>query len=114
MNTENYFRKFDFENEEDYLKFKEQIIKEIKEEILNEQIKNETLYNKKRITSSKIRNKYANQIMNKFGTTGVIDSAIRTVATYKMGQRKISQISSKELENWESILDFLYKYVLGE
>lgn len=114
MNTENYFKKFDFENEEDYLKFKEQMKQEIKEEILNEQRKNETLYNKKRLTSSKIRNRYVNQIMNKFGTTGVIDSAIRTVATYRMGKRKTSQISSEELENWEDILDFLYRYVLGE
>lgn len=115
MKSEDLDNKFiEFDNEEDYLKFKEQMKQEIKEEILKEQIKDESLYNKKRLTSSKIRNKYVNQIVNKFGATGVIDSAIRTVATYRMGQRKTSQISLKELENWENTLDFLYRYVLGE
>ena len=88
--------------------------KEIREEILNEISKNNTLHNKKVITTTHIRNKYVNKIVDKFGPTGAIDSAIRTVATYKMGKRKCSSIKAEQLEEWEETLDFLYKYVLGE
>ena len=111
MEEESYI---EFENKEDYMRFREQMKKEIREEILNEISKNNTLHNKKVITTTHIRNKYVNKIVDKFGPTGAIDSAIRTVATYKMGKRKCSLIKSEQLEEWEETLDFLYKYVLGE
>lgn len=111
MEEDNYI---EFDNKEDYEKFREQMKKEIREEILNEISKNETLHNKKAITIRSIRNKYVQKIVDKFGPTGAIDSAIRTVATYKMGKRKCSLINQEQLEEWEETLDFLYKYVLGE
>lgn len=111
MEEDNYI---EFDNKEDYEKFREQMKKEIREEILKEISKNETLHNKKAITIRNIRNKYVQKIVDKFGPTGAIDSAIRTVATYKMGKRKCSSINQEQLQEWEETLDFLYRYVLGE
>lgn len=101
-------------NKEELNKLKEQLKEELRKELKIELIKNETLYNKKAITSSIVRNKYANKISDKFGATGNIDSAIRTVATYRLGERKASQIKTDKIKEWEESLDFLYKYVLGE
>ncbi len=111
-NLDNNF--IEFENEEDYKKFREQMKKEIKEEVLKEMSNNMTLHNKKIATTKYVRDKYVKKIVDKFGPTGAIDSAIRTVATYKMGSRKCSLLNVEQIGQWEEILDFLYRYVLGE
>ena len=53
-------------------------------------------------------------LRKKFGTTGGIDSAIRTVATYSQGQRYVARLGGKEFDNAVQVADKLYKLVLGE
>lgn len=63
---------------------------------------------------SNIRGKYHNQICKRFGTTGTIEDAIRTVAVYKCGQRYISRIPEEKWKECEDYAEQLYKDILGE
>lgn len=89
---------------------REKLKEEIKREIIEEQRREE----KSICSISEISRKYHKQIYNKFGSTGTIESAIRTVAVYVCGERYIKRITS---ENWQKCLDYaerLYRDVLGE
>lgn len=63
---------------------------------------------------SDISNKYHNKMFEKFGTTGQIETAIRTVAVYKTGVRYIAQIPENKFEECRNYAEKLYKDILGE
>lgn len=65
------------------------------------------------LTFQKVQQRYHQEIYQKFGTTGRIDSAIRTVATYSQGQRYVARLGGKEFDNAVQVADKLYKLVLG-
>lgn len=65
------------------------------------------------LTFQEVQQRYHKEIYLKFGTTGGIDSAIRTVATYSQGQRYVARLGGKEFDNAVQIADKLYKLVLG-
>ena len=65
------------------------------------------------LTFQEVQQRYHKEIYQKFGTTGVIDSAIRTVATYSQGQRYVARLGGKEFDNAVQVADKLYKLVLG-
>ena len=49
---------------------------------------------------------------DKFGTTGVIEAAIRTVATYKVGARALYQVPETKFEECRLYAEKLYKDLL--
>lgn len=59
-----------------------------------------------------ITNKYHKQMFDKFGTTGQIESAIRTVAVYKTGVRYMAQIAENKFEECRKYAEQLYKDIL--
>lgn len=65
------------------------------------------------LTFQEVQQRYHKEIYQKFGTTGGIDSAIRTVATYSQGQRYVVRLGGKEFDNAVQVADKLYKLVLG-
>ena len=65
------------------------------------------------LTFQEVQQRYHKEIYQKFGTTGGIDSAIRTVATYSQGQRYVARLGGKEFDNAVQVADKLYKLVLG-
>lgn len=65
------------------------------------------------LTFQEVQQRYHKEVYQKFGTTGGIDSAIRTVATYSQGQRYVARLSGKEFDNAVQVADKLYKLVLG-
>lgn len=65
-------------------------------------------------TISDVINKYHREVYDKFGATGMIDSAIRTVVVYSQGQRYISRLNSVELDKAKEFAEFLYKKILGK
>ena len=65
------------------------------------------------LTFQEVQQRYHKEIYQKFGTTGGIDSAIRTVATYSQGQRYVARLGGKEFDNAVQLADKLYKLVLG-
>lgn len=66
------------------------------------------------LTFQEVQQRYHHEIYSKFGTTGRIDDAIKTVATYSQGQRYVTRLSGKEFDNAVHVADKLYKLVLGE
>lgn len=87
---------------------REKLKQEIKQEIIKEQKQTCTSM----LSVGEIANKYHKQVYEKFGLTGTIDSAIRTVAVYACGQRYIKKVRP---ENWQKCLDYaekLYKDIL--
>ena len=64
-------------------------------------------------TFQEVQQRYHKQVFDKFGTTGSIDSAIRTVATYSQGQRYVASLSGQEFDNAIQVTDKLYRLVLG-
>ncbi len=66
------------------------------------------------LTFQEVQQRYHKQVFDKFGTTGTIDSAIRTVATYSQGQRYVARLSGQEFDNAIQVADKLYRLVLGE
>lgn len=65
------------------------------------------------LTFQEVQQIYHKDIFQKFGTTGGIDSAIRTVATYSQGQRYVARLSGKEFDNAVQVADKLYRLILG-
>ncbi len=65
------------------------------------------------LTFQEVQQRYHKQLYEKFGITGSIDSAIRTVATYSQGQRYVARLGGKQFDNAVQIADKLYKLVLG-
>ena len=65
------------------------------------------------LTFQEVQQRYHKEIFKKFGTTGSIDSAIRTVATYSQGQRYVARLSGVEFDNAVQVADELYRFVLG-
>lgn len=65
------------------------------------------------LTFQEVQQRYHKQVYQKFGTTGGIDSAIRTVATYSQGQRYVARLSGKDFDNAVQVADRLYKMILG-
>lgn len=65
------------------------------------------------LTFQEVQQRYHKEIYQKFGTTGGIDSAIRTVATYSQGQRYVARLGGKKFDNAVQVADKLYKLVLG-
>lgn len=59
-----------------------------------------------------ITNKYHKQMFDKFGTTGQIESAIRTVAVYKTGVRYIAQIPENKFEECRKYAEQIYRDIL--
>ena len=53
-----------------------------------------------RCSIADITNKYHKQLYEKVGTTGQIESAIRTVAVYKVGVRYMAQVPENEFAEW--------------
>lgn len=66
------------------------------------------------LTFQEVQQRYHKEIYDKFGTTGGIDSAIRTVATYSQGQRYVARLGGKEFDNAVQVADKLYRLILGE
>ena len=65
-------------------------------------------------TLADITDKYHKEMYDKFGTTGQIESAIRTVAVYKTGVRYIAQIPEEKFEECRKYAEKIYKDILGE
>lgn len=65
------------------------------------------------LTFQEVQQRYHKQVYQKFGTTGGIDNAIRTVATYSQGQRYVARLSGKDFDNAVQVADRLYKMILG-
>lgn len=65
------------------------------------------------LTFQEVQQRYHKDIYTKFGTTGSIDSAIRTVATYSQGQRYVARLGGEQFDNAVQVADKLYKLVLG-
>lgn len=65
------------------------------------------------LTFQEVQQRYHKDVYQKFGTTGGIDSAIRTVATYSQGQRYVARLSGKDFDNAVKVADKLYRLILG-
>lgn len=65
------------------------------------------------LTFQEVQQRYHKEVYAKFGTTGGIDSAIRTVATYSQGQRYVARLGGTEFDNAVQVADKLYKLILG-
>ena len=87
-------------------------IEKIALKVVNMQKENEIKKLRNTFRLSNITNKYHQQMYQKFGTTGRIDDAIRTVATYKCGQRYISRLSGEKQKQCEQYAEKLYKDIL--
>ena len=66
------------------------------------------------LTFQEIQQRYHKDIYIKFGTTGSIDSAIRTVSTYSQGQRYVARLGGEQFDNAVQVADKLYRLILGE
>ena len=64
--------------------------------------------------STEIIQKYHKRIYEKFGSTGTIEDAIRTVTTYKCGFRRLSQIPLEQHEEYKEYMEKIYNDILGE
>ena len=64
--------------------------------------------------STLIKQKYHEKIYKKFGATGIIEDAIRVVATYKCGARRLSEIPLERHVEFGEYMEQLYKEVLGD
>lgn len=65
------------------------------------------------LTFQEVQQRYHKEVFQKFGTTGGIDSAIRTVATYSQGQRYVARLGGKEFDSAVQVADKLYRLILG-
>lgn len=65
------------------------------------------------LTFQEVQQRYHKDVYQKFGTTGAIDSAIRTVSTYSQGQRYVARLSGKEFDDAVKVADKLYRLILG-
>ena len=65
------------------------------------------------LTFQEVQQRYHKEVFQKFGTTGGIDSAIRTVATYSQGQRYVARLCGKEFDSAVQVADKLYRLILG-
>lgn len=87
---------------------REKLKEEIKQELIEEQRKQENSI----CSISEIAKKYHKQMYEKFGTTGTIEGAIRTVAVYVCGERYIKRVKP---DKWKKCLEYaeqLYKDIL--
>ena len=100
--------------EYDIEKLKKELKKELKEEMMNELKLKDTIYVRRQVGTAKIRKEYHDKIYKRFGSTGTIEDAIRIVATYSMGYRKVASIPFAKEEEFEKKLKRLYKFVLNE
>lgn len=100
--------------EYDIEKLKKELKKELKEEMMNELKLKDTIYVRRQVGTAKIRKEYHDKIYKRFGSTGTIEDAIRIVATYSMGYRKVASIPFAKEEEFENKLKRLYKFVLNE
>ena len=66
------------------------------------------------LTFQTVQQRHHKDVYQKFGTTGAIDTAIRTVATYSQGQRYVARLSGKEFDDAVKVADELYKLILGK
>ena len=66
------------------------------------------------MTFQEVQQRYHKEIYSKFGTTGSIDSAIRTVATYSQGQRYVARLGGEQFDKAVQVADQLYRLVLGK
>lgn len=66
------------------------------------------------LTFQEVQQRYHKEVYQKFGTTGGIDNAIRTVATYSQGQRYVARLGGKEFDKAVQVADKLYKLILGK
>ena len=66
-----------------------------------------------RCSIADIIHKYHKRMYDKFGTTGQIESSIRTVAVYKVGVRHIAQIPENKFEECRKYAERIYKDILG-
>ena len=88
-------------------------IEKIARKVLELQKAEEVKTTQSLLTFQEVQQRYHKEIYQKFGTTGGIDSAIRTVATYSQGQRYVARLGGKEFDNAVQLADKLYKLVLG-
>ena len=65
------------------------------------------------LTFQEVQQRYHKDVYTKFGTTGSIDSAIRTVATYSQGQRYVARLGGEQFDNAVQVADRLYRLILG-
>lgn len=87
-------------------------IEKIAKKVLELQVKEGIRTVNGRCSIADITDKYHKQMYDKFGTTGQIESAIRTVAVYKTGVRYISQISENKFEECRNYAEKIYKDIL--
>lgn len=65
------------------------------------------------LTFQEVQQRYHKDVYQKFGATGAIDTAIRTVSTYSQGQRYVARLSGKEFDDAVNVADKLYRLILG-
>ena len=65
-----------------------------------------------RCSIADITDKYHRKMYEKYGPTGVIEGAIRTIATYKVGARAMYQIPESKFEECRLYAEKLYKDLL--
>lgn len=87
-------------------------IDKIAKRVLEMQQKEGTRLVNGRCSIADITDKYHKQLYEKFGPTGAIESAIRTVAIYKVGVRYIAQVPESKFEECREYAERLYKDIL--
>ena len=92
----------------------EEEIEKMAEKMLEIQEKIKTREKRNNNSLRDITNKYHAKIYDKFGSTQTIESAIRTVAVYKCGQRYITRAKEEKMEECMEYAEKLYKDILGE
>lgn len=89
-------------------------IEKIAKRVLEMQIEQGVKAINGRCSLADISNKYHQKMFDKFGTTGQIESAIRTVAIYKTGVRYMARIPENKFEECRNYAEKIYKDILGE
>ncbi len=87
-------------------------VEKIAKKVIEKQKENEVKKIRSTFRLSNITNKYHEQMYHKFGTTGRIEDAIRTVAVYKCGQRYISRVTEDRCKECEDYAEKLYRDIL--
>lgn len=92
----------------------EEELEKVAEKMLEIQQRIKTREKRNNNSLKDITAKYHAKIYDKFGPTGAIESAIRTVAVYKSGQRYITRLPAEKMEECMEYAERLYKDILGE
>lgn len=106
--------KENFNKEENKQSMTDEEIEKIARKVLELQKEEGVKTTQSLLTFQEVQQRYHKEVFHKFGTTGSIDSAIRTVATYSQGQRYVARLGGANFDNAVQVADRLYRLILGE